>query len=83
MPVTNRQRQAELAARISCIAWFWITGAVVGAVAFRLLVAGAIRAGLNADALKLVTAAFVLAVLIVPQLGGRITRRAEGARSRG
>lgn len=60
----------------------WITGAVVGAVAFRLLVAGAIRAGLNANALKLVTAVFVLAVLIVPQLGGRLTRRAEGARSR-
>jgi putative ABC transport system permease protein len=50
----------------------WIAGAVVGAVVFRLLVAAAIRAGLNADALKLVTALFVLAVLIVPQWGARL-----------
>jgi putative ABC transport system permease protein len=52
----------------------WIAGAVVGAVVFRLLVAAAIRAGLNPDALKLVTAVFVLAVLILPQLGGRLPR---------
>lgn len=58
----------------------WIAGAVVGAVVFRLLVAGAIRAGLNADALKLVTAVFVLAVLILPQLGGRLARSPEGGR---
>jgi putative ABC transport system permease protein len=58
----------------------WIAGAVVGAVVFRLLVAGAIRAGLNADALKLVTAVLVLAVLILPQLGGRLARSPEGGR---
>jgi putative ABC transport system permease protein len=52
----------------------WIAGAVVGAVVFRLLVAAAIRAGLNADALKLVTAVFVLAVLILPQWGARMRR---------
>jgi putative tryptophan/tyrosine transport system permease protein len=58
----------------------WIAGAVVGAVAFRLLVAAAIRAGLNADALKLVTAVFVLAVLILPQWGARLRRpRPAGA----
>lgn len=46
----------------------WIAGAVVGAVAFRLLVAAAVRAGLNPNALKLVTALLVLAVLVLPQL---------------
>lgn len=46
----------------------WIAGAVAGAVVFRLLVALALRAGLNANALKLVTALFVLAVLVVPEL---------------
>jgi putative ABC transport system permease protein len=40
----------------------------VGAVVFRLLVAAAVRAGLNPNALKLVTAGFVLAVLVLPQL---------------
>jgi putative ABC transport system permease protein len=58
----------------------WIAGAVVGSVVFRLLVAAAIRAGLNADALKLVTAVFVLAVLILPQLGGRLARAPQGSR---
>jgi putative ABC transport system permease protein len=53
----------------------WIAGAIAGAVAFRLLVAAAVRAGLNPNALKLVTAAFVLAVLILPQLAGRAFRR--------
>jgi putative tryptophan/tyrosine transport system permease protein len=62
----------------------WITGAVLGAVAFRLLVAAAIRAGLNADALKLVTAVFVLAVLIVPQWGARLRiPRGTGAGAHG
>ena len=54
----------------------WIAGAVVGAVVFRLLVAAAIRAGLNPNALKLVTALFVLAVLVLPQLAARARRRA-------
>lgn len=49
----------------------WIAAAVVGAVAFRLLVAAAVRAGLNPNALKLVTAALVLAVLVLPQLARR------------
>ncbi|MGH7515657.1 MAG: hypothetical protein ACREOQ_22390 [Gemmatimonadales bacterium] len=53
---------------------------MLGAVVFRLLVAAAIRAGLNADALKLVTAVFVLAVLILPQWGARMRRpRPAGA----
>jgi putative ABC transport system permease protein len=52
----------------------WIAGVVVGSVLFRLLVAGAIRAGLNPNALKLVTAAFVLAALSLPDLVRRIRR---------
>lgn len=60
----------------------WISGAIAGAVAFRLLVAAAVRAGLNPNALKLVTAVFVLGVLVLPQLAGRaFRRRAEAARS--
>jgi putative tryptophan/tyrosine transport system permease protein len=60
----------------------WIAGAVAGAVVFRLLVAGAVRAGLNPNALKLVTAVLVLAVLLVPDLVGRARRprSAEPAR---
>ena len=49
----------------------WIAGAVVGAVVFRLIVAAAIRAGLNPNALKLVTALFVLAVLVLPHVAAR------------
>jgi putative ABC transport system permease protein len=56
----------------------WIAGAVVGSVVFRLIVAAAIRAGLNANALKLVTAVFVLAVLVLPRLATLRRRRPEG-----
>lgn len=45
-----------------------ITGAVMGSVLFRLLVAVALRWGLNPNDLKLITAAFVFAALIVPRL---------------
>jgi putative ABC transport system permease protein len=48
--------------------WRWIAGAVAGALAFRLLVAAAIRAGLTPNGLKLVTALLVLAVLVLPQM---------------
>ncbi len=51
-----------------------ITGAVMGSVLFRLLVAGALRAGLDPNDLKLVTAAFVFAALILPEL---LRRRAR------
>lgn len=62
----------------------WIAGAVVGAVLFRLLVAAAIRAGLTPNALKLVTAALVLAVLVLPDLvrRGRGLHLAGGAERR-
>lgn len=43
-----------------------VVGAVAGTVIFRLLVAGALRAGLPGNALKLATALFVLAALVVP-----------------
>ena len=60
----------------------WIAGAVVGAVVFRLLVAGAVRAGLNMNALKLVTALFVLAVLVLPRLMPRAWRGPSTERAR-
>jgi ABC-type uncharacterized transport system permease subunit len=54
-------------------------GVVTGTVLFRLLVAGAITAGVAPNALKLMTALFVLGVLVVPdlvrtQLGPRLAR---------
>ncbi|MGN6393477.1 MAG: ABC transporter permease [Gemmatimonadales bacterium] len=52
--------------------WRWIAAAAVGALLFRLLVAGAVRAGLNPNALKLLSALFVLAVLVLPRLMRRL-----------
>jgi len=51
---------------------FIITGAVLGSVLFRLLVAIALRRGLNPNDLKLVTAAFVFAALILPAVLTRL-----------
>ena len=53
----------------------WVIGAAVGALVFRLLVAGAVRAGLNPNALKLVTAILVLGVLVAPELTRQARRR--------
>ncbi len=47
---------------------FLICGAVMGSVLFRLLVAIALRWGLNPNDLKLVTAVFVLIALVAPDL---------------
>lgn len=47
---------------------FAITGAVMGSVLFRLLVAVALRWGLNPNDLKLITATFVFVALILPKL---------------
>jgi putative tryptophan/tyrosine transport system permease protein len=57
-----------------------ITGAVMGSVLFRLLVAIALRAGLNPNDLKLMTAAFVFLALILPGLveRARTARRRSG-----
>ena len=54
-----------------------IVGTLVGTIAFRLLVAAVIRAGLPPDDLKLATALFVLAALGVPAALTHIRRRAE------
>ncbi|HEX2450578.1 MAG TPA: hypothetical protein VHJ69_05535 [Gemmatimonadales bacterium] len=62
----------------------WIAGAVVGSVVFRLAIAAAVRAGMNPNALKLVTAAFVLAVLGMPTLMRKARpHRAEAAGGHG
>jgi len=52
-----------------------ITGAVMGSVVFRLLVAIALRWGLNPNDLKLITALFVFVALVGPQLLRRLQRR--------
>jgi len=60
---------------------FLITGAVMGSVLFRLLVAIALRWGLNPNDLKLITALFVFAALVLPgtlSRGSRLLRRNSG-----
>jgi len=52
-----------------------ICGAVMGSVLFRLLVAIALRLGLNPNDLKLITAVFVFVALILPQLLRRFRSR--------
>ena len=60
-----------------------IAGAIMGSVLFRLLVAIALRAGLDPNDLKLVTAVFVFAALVLPSLMKRVAphrrRAAAGA----
>ncbi len=46
-----------------------ITAAVMGSIFFRLLVAIALRFGMNPNDMKLITAVFVLMALIIPELG--------------
>ncbi len=52
-----------------------LAGAVMGSVLFRLLVSIALRWGLNPNDLKLITALFVLATLVLPGLVGRLRKR--------
>ena len=52
-----------------------IIGAVMGSVLFRLLIAIALRAGLNPNDLKLITALFVFVALILPNMLGRLRHR--------
>ena len=54
-----------------------IAGAIMGSVLFRLLVALALRWGLDPNDLKLVTAAFVLAALVLPRFLSRGRREEE------
>src|SRR5437899_2118493 len=56
-----------------------ITGTVMGSLLFRLMVAIALRWGLDPNDLKLITAAFVFAALVLPQLGAAIRLRRESA----
>lgn len=60
---------------------FAITGAVMGSVLFRLLVAIALRWGLNPNDLKLITAGFVFVALILPKVLalGRMRQRKAAA----
>jgi putative ABC transport system permease protein len=53
---------------------FVIVGAAMGSVLFRLIVALALRGGLNPNDLKLVTAAFVFIALVLPSLVRRFKR---------
>lgn len=56
-----------------------ITGTVMGSVLFRLLVAIALRWGLNPNDLKLITAVFVFAALVMPNLARRLKIRRPAA----
>ena len=62
---------------------YLIAGAIMGSVLFRLLIAIALRWGLNPNDLKLITAVFVFAALVLPKVlfGGssRLLRRARNA----
>jgi len=51
-----------------------LTGAIMGSVLFRLLVAIALRWGLNPNDLKLITAAFVFLALVTPGFLGKLKR---------
>jgi putative ABC transport system permease protein len=56
---------------------FVITGAVMGSVLFRLIVALALRGGLDPNHLKLITAAFVFVALVLPSVIKRMRRSAS------
>ena len=58
-----------------------ICGAVMGTVLFRLLIAIALRWGLDPNDLKLVTAAFVFAALVLPRWAGKLGLKVFGGRS--
>lgn len=60
-----------------------IVGAVMGSVLFRLIVALALRGGLDPNDLKLVTAGFVFVALVLPGLLQRLKRRPSRPRTEG
>lgn len=49
------------------VAW-WVAAAIVGSLIYQFLVAAALRVGLDANDLKFVTAALLLAALAIPRL---------------
>lgn len=57
-----------------------VTGVILGTILFRLLIAIALRWGLNPNDLKLVTAVFVFAALIAPAWFGSLGRLMTGER---
>lgn len=58
-----------------------LIGAVIGSILFRLLVAVALRWGLNPNDLKLITAIFVFAALVLPSLVKKLKRRLPAVRA--
>ncbi|MBI4467911.1 MAG: ABC transporter permease [Acidobacteria bacterium] len=58
---------------------YTVTGAVMGSVLFRLLVAIALRWGLDPNDLKLITALFVFVALILPGLLAKVKMSKAGA----
>lgn len=56
-----------------------ITGTVMGSVLYRLLVAIALRWGLNPNDLKLITAMFVFVALVMPDLARRLRARPQAS----
>ncbi|MFO7721857.1 MAG: hypothetical protein R6V49_01415 [Bacteroidales bacterium] len=57
-----------------------ITGAIMGTILFRLLIAIALRWGLNPNDLKLVTAVFVFLALVAPRLIKTLKNKYSGGR---
>lgn len=55
-----------------------IAGAILGTILFRMLIAIALRWGLNPNDLKLVTAVFVFLALVAPQLFKSIRKQYKG-----
>ena len=51
-----------------------LTGTIMGSVLFRLIIAVALRWGLNPNDLKLVTAIFVFAALVLPTMMGKLRK---------
>jgi len=57
-----------------------LDGAVMGSLLFRLLQALVLRAGLNPNDMKLITAVFLFAALVAPALLARLKSRKAGAK---
>ena len=55
------------------VAW-WVFAAVIGSLIYQFLATAALRVGLNANDLKLITACLLLAALAIPQLHTRVFR---------
>lgn len=53
------------------VGW-WVFAAIIGSLIYQLLVAAALRFGLNANDLKLATALLLLSALAIPQLHARV-----------